>query len=243
MYVRARIHNILYSILLILLQSCFPGDAFAQQSPEKRLFHDFLQDQKAIWTSPAHINKHDLKWLLPFTIAAAGLIITDTHNSGVLVGGDNDDLSLNHGVANAGLGMLTGGLALSYVAGHLRNDSHSVQTGALGAEAIADSAFVGTLLKFATNRRRPNTPGADGDFWSGGKSFPSEHSIMAWAGASVIARRYSDRPLLKWSAYSMAAAVSMTRVTGKNHYPSDIAAGALFGYLIGRYVVRHHGNP
>jgi hypothetical protein len=215
----------------------------AGQSPERRLPHDLLQDQKAIWTSPAHIKKHDVKWLVPFVAATAGLIVSDSHNSGVLGGSDNDDLSLSHGVANAGVSIMAGAFGVSYLIGHLRHNSHAVETGVLGGAALADSALVANLMKLATNRRRPDSPGADGDFWSGGKSFPSGHSIMSWTAASVVSERYPNRPLVRLGAYSVAAAVSLTRVTGKNHYPSDVVVGAVFGYLIGRYVVRHRGMP
>jgi membrane-associated phospholipid phosphatase len=243
---RSRSHSLL---LLIFLSFLSPQAGLTQQaqvagqSPERRLPHDFLQDQKAIWTSPAHIRKRDLKWVLPFVVATTGLVITDLHNSQMLGGGDNDDLSVSHAVSNAGFGIMAGGFAASYVVGHLRYDNRAVETGVLGAEAMADSALVDNLIKFGTNRRRPDAPGADGDFWSGGKSFPSNHSIMTWAAATVIAERYPDRRLLKWSAYSLATAVSFTRGTGKNHYPSDAFVGAVFGYLIGRYVARHHTGP
>jgi membrane-associated phospholipid phosphatase len=66
---------------------------------------------------------------------------------------------------------------------------------------------------------------------------------MTWAAATVVAERYPDHHFLKWGAYSLATAVSFTRVTGKNHYPSDAFVGAVFGYLIGRYVARHHTRP
>ena len=108
---------------------------------------------------------------------------------------------------------------------------------------MADGAVVDILIKVGTNRRRPDAPGADGDFWSGGKSFPSNHSIITWAAAAVISERYPDKPLLRFGPYGVAAAVSLTRVTGKNHYPSDVVAGAVFGYFIGRYVARHHRRP
>ena len=41
-------------------------------------------------------------------------------------------------------------------------------------------------------------------------------------------------------AYGLATGVSVTRVLGQEHFPSDVFVGAACGYLIGRYVVRHH---
>jgi membrane-associated phospholipid phosphatase len=41
-------------------------------------------------------------------------------------------------------------------------------------------------------------------------------------------------------AYSLATAVSLSRIGGMNHYPSDIAIGAAIGHLIGRFILRQH---
>src|SRR5581483_6599160 len=38
---------------------------------------DFLHDQKAIWTSPLHINKGDFEWLAPTAAGAGALAIFD----------------------------------------------------------------------------------------------------------------------------------------------------------------------
>ncbi|MGA9566510.1 MAG: hypothetical protein WBS19_13370, partial [Candidatus Korobacteraceae bacterium] len=46
--------------------------------PDERYFFKHLaQDQLAIWTSPAHVQPADLKWLLPSSGIAAGLFVTD----------------------------------------------------------------------------------------------------------------------------------------------------------------------
>src|SRR5215468_9232875 len=38
---------------------------------------DFLHDQKAIWTSPFHMNAGDLKWLAPVVVAGGTLAVFD----------------------------------------------------------------------------------------------------------------------------------------------------------------------
>jgi len=42
------------------------------------------------------------------------------------------------------------------------------------------------------------------------------------------------------SAYGLAAAVSLSRYTGRNHFLSDVLVGSAAGYGIGRYVYRTH---
>ena len=38
---------------------------------------DFLNDQKAIWTSPFHLNAADAKWLAPAAVGAGTLAVFD----------------------------------------------------------------------------------------------------------------------------------------------------------------------
>ena len=44
-------------------------------------------------------------------------------------------------------------------------------------------------------------------------------------------------------AYGTASAVSVARVTGRKHFPSDVVVGGVLGWLIGRQVYnRHHDS-
>jgi membrane-associated phospholipid phosphatase len=94
-------------------------------------------------------------------------------------------------------------------------------------------------MKLLTDRARP-ADGSNGHFWSGGDSFPSGHSMEAWALAKVVADEYSDKPLIKIGMYSFATAVSLSRISGQRHYPSDVLVGSAVGYLIGKFVMRNH---
>ena len=42
--------------------------------------------------------------------------------------------------------------------------------------------------------------------------------------------------------YGIAAAVSISRFTGRNHFLSDVLVGSALGYGIGRYVYKTHHN-
>ena len=105
---------------------------------------------------------------------------------------------------------------------------------------MIDSAIVVTALKEITQRRRPLAAKGRGDFFDGGSSFPSGHSIEAWSLATVIANEYHDRPLVQIAAYGIAGAVSVARFTGQQHYLSDVLVGSAMGYGIGRYVYHAH---
>ncbi len=120
------------------------------------------------------------------------------------------------------------------------------ETGRLGAEAVINTAIITKAFKLATNRERPDVGLATGRFWPHGTrqyftdgSFPSEHAAASWALARVIVAEYPGwHP--KIGANGFATIISISRVTGRNHFPSDALVGTTFGYLIGGYVYRHH---
>ena len=128
---------------------------------------------------------------------------------------------------------------------HLINE-HLAETGRLGAEAVIDSLLVVEALRLASNRERPNEGNGQGGFWPHGTrsyeldgSFPSAHATESFALARVIASEYRSKPV-QVAAYAFALAISASRVTARQHFPSDVLVGGTFGYLIGGYVVRHH---
>ncbi len=53
-------------------------------SLEKQFFKNILQDQRAIWTSPFHLQRGDAKWLAPLGIATAALYTTDRYTARAL---------------------------------------------------------------------------------------------------------------------------------------------------------------
>jgi membrane-associated phospholipid phosphatase len=59
---------------------------------------------------------------------------------------------------------------------------------------------------------------------------------MSFAVATAVARNRRTPKWLAVTAYSAAAAVGLSRWTAREHFPSDVFAGALFGGLIGNYV-------
>src|SRR5215471_18226088 len=49
----------------------------ASPSLEKEFFKNILRDQKAIWTSPAHVNSRDAPWLIMVGTITGGFLATD----------------------------------------------------------------------------------------------------------------------------------------------------------------------
>jgi membrane-associated phospholipid phosphatase len=113
-----------------------------------------------------------------------------------------------------------------------------VDTGERAFQAAIYSTITMQGLKMLTQRTRPYM-GGNGSFLKGGDSFPSGHSMEAWALATVIAREYPHKPLVKIGMYSFATAVSLSRITSQRHYASDVLVGSSIGYMIGRFVMRN----
>ncbi len=220
-----------------------------QQTPrpttEKNFLANILKDQKGIWTAPFRLQQSDAKWIAPLGLSLAALIATDRHTSGELVenGNNRARLRISKDISYAGSLYSTGGVAaLFYLTGRVGHDARAKETGLLAAEALINSTIVSQAIKGISQRQRPEVDHSSGEFFEGGSSFPSGHAINSWAVATVIASEYGPRhPALRYAAYALASAISVSRYTGRKHFLSDVLAGSAMGYGIGRYVYhRHH---
>lgn len=202
------------------------------------LARSFAADQKAFWTSPVHIREQDLDWMIPFAGLTAITIGSDRGIEGHLPTSatviKNSKSFSDYAVA----GMVAGGAGL-FAWGHLTDNDHMRETGFLSGEAAVNSVVIAEGIKLITRRQRPLDGNGRGNFWSGGSSFPSIHSVAAWSIASVIAHEYPGIIPTLFS-YGAAAAVSATRVTGRQHWASDALIGSALGWYVGRQVYRAH---
>jgi hypothetical protein len=173
-------------------------------------------------------------------LGAAALIATDQQTGDEIAESDKP-LHASRIISYAGSSYGTGAIAAGfYLLGRATHDDRARETGLLAGEALIDSAIVATSIKAITQRTRPTGGRSRSDFFDGGSSFPSGHSIQAWTLATVIANEYHDKPAVQIAAYGIASAVSVARFTGRNHYLSDVLIGSAMGYGIGRYVYRTH---
>ena len=225
-----------------------PEDTIAQQQQtahvkafHARLLQDFLQDQKAIWTSPAHIQLVDADWLIPLGAATGIMLATDTEYSKHLSNSPSR-IKRSGDISNFGIGAIVGAGAGFYFLGYLTHDEHKRETGLLAGEAAVDALVPTYALKYAFGRERPLQDDYRGNFFTGGDSFPSEHSAAAWSIASVIAHEYPG-PLTSLLAYGAASVVSFSRISAKQHFPTDVLIGSTIGWLVGAYVYRTHHDP
>jgi membrane-associated phospholipid phosphatase len=206
----------------------------------KKLARNIWIDQKEIWTSPFHMHESDAKWWLIFGGATAALIATDRNIVRSLPNTDNE-VRISNYISHAGALYTTISIGAGFYAiGALVKNPKARETGILGLEAMLDSGIVVLVLKEIAQRERPTQNFGNGRFFVGGDSFPSGHSIAGWSLASVVAHEYHTSKFIPIMAYTLASVVSVSRVTGRDHFPSDVLASAGMGWFMGRYVYRTH---
>jgi membrane-associated phospholipid phosphatase len=214
----------------------------ATETYQGNFFAHILREQKTIWTRPFNLKGGDAKWLVPLAVTTAVLFATDkdanknfTKRQGVL------DASSQ--ISRFGEGYTTFAFAgLAYTLGKFTRNERMQETGKLGIEALINTSIAVGGLKYALGRKRPSAANDGGNFFRGGQAFPSGHSATCWALAAVVAEEYMDKPWIRFGAYAMASAVSVSRFTGQKHFPSDVFIGSAIGYLIGHYTVKAHGT-
>ena len=108
------------------------------------------------------------------------------------------------------------------------------------ALSVAISSGTTWGLKHAVSRKRPD--GTDN------RSFPSGHTTLAFAGATLLYKEYRHQS--KWigvAGYAVAAATAVDRVRRNRHHWEDVAAGAaigiggtVLGYCIGDMLTKEN---
>jgi membrane-associated phospholipid phosphatase len=252
------------SVLLTALILWIPAGAAAQDEPVKQeekvenpaepeahgtrlrwgdIPRNVLHDEIAIFTSPFHIHRENATPWIMFTGATAALVATDQAVSNHLP--QHSRLTQpSRWASRAGADYVVYPLWASfYLVGKIGDNPRARDTGRIGIEALIDADITANVLKFATQRPRPEVQGESVAFFQGGDAFPSGHSIKSWALARVAAREFPHPKIIPVLAYGLATGVSVARVGGRRHSPSDALAGAAMGFFIGDYVYRHHHAP
>jgi membrane-associated phospholipid phosphatase len=204
---------------------------------------NILKDQEAIWTSPARLRDSNAAGPIALVLATTLLATTDHQ---VMSSSRLQDASLNSHAETTSNGLLGGFIAAPvafFGLGHILRDDHASETGILGGEAILDSLAVNEAMKAVSLRERPTVDNAKGRFFQTSvgmdSSFPSNHSIVAWSSAAVIASEYPGI-LTQIGVYGLATGVSASRVLARQHFPSDVLVGSAVGWMVGRYVFHRH---
>jgi membrane-associated phospholipid phosphatase len=223
-----------------------PEPIFSLSHDTLEVVKSFPHDQWSIYTAPLHMNRQPKVWryLVPFGVGAA-LIAADKQTLANLPGGHGGRSAT---IANIGLDGTAAAAVGFWMVGLATHSEHKRETGMLAAASLLNSVIPHTVLSLAFGRRRPyqgfGEERGEGDFLarhSASASFPSGHSMYTWAMASTFADEYRSVPSkIFW--YSVATTVTVSRVTGREHFPSDVVVGGAIGYLIAKriYHAHHH---
>jgi len=138
--------------------------------------------------------------------------------------------------------VLFGLVSAGYLLGSLNHSLTTRKTFLLAGESLLITELVIQMAKTGIGRARPyNEEGAFSfhpltlkEKW---QSFPSGHSASAWALASSLAAS-TQNPYLDAFFYTLAAGVSLSRVLLDKHFASDVVAGSLLGFFIGKKITQ-----
>ena len=227
--------------------SATPNPPQASDPDKQPGFRRFFHDEYRIWTSPFRVGNYDShtmkKYGVPFLLISGALIASDRKTADLLPN-SQDQAVWSGRVSQIGASYTLAGMAgATYLIGKAAGDKHASETGFLGLEAIAHSNLLVLGLKEITQRERPLDNRQRGGFWKGGDSFPSGHATNSFALATVFAYEYRDHIAVPITAYSIASLVAVSRMGARRHWASDIFVGGSLGFLVGRYVYKHHHDP
>ncbi|MGI6242048.1 MAG: phosphatase PAP2 family protein [Prevotella sp.] len=101
------------------------------------------------------------------------------------------------------------------------------------ALSVALSSGVVWGLKHTIHERRPD--------WTDNHSFPSGHTSIAFAGATILDKEFRHvSPWISVAGYAVATGIAIDRVARNKHHWQDVAVGAglgvggtLLGYWLG----------
>jgi membrane-associated phospholipid phosphatase len=172
-----------------------------------------------------------LTWLsLGSAVALAGSAF-DAPTSRTLSGSVALDAPFEAGEIIGGATFQLAGSMATYAVGRLTGNHTAAAVGAelLRAQILTQS--VNTAIKAAVRRTRP-----DGTRYS----FPSGHSSVTFASATVLQQRWGWK--VGVPAYAVATYVATSRIQEKRHFLSDVAFGAALGIAAGRTVTLGSGR-
>jgi membrane-associated phospholipid phosphatase len=218
--------------------------------PDKGYFKSYLTDARDIVISPARWNKY--QWIAVSGVIAvtAGLYWQDENIQKVLQNNHNPflDGAERYGLEPWGSGYYTlPALGILYGVGAILKNDKARYTALKGVEAYLLGFLSAQILKQLTHRHRPyDDYPSNAHLWDGpfqplsNSSFPSGHSTVAWAVATVVATSYMKTVWVPIACFTLATLTSASRVYHNDHWFSDVFLGSAIGFAIGRTIMNNH---
>lgn len=217
-------------------------------------------DLKQEITAPFHFTGKDWKTFGEFALVEGGLFFADEPVQKYALGLRDRNAGVrdvSKYVTRFGGAYETYVLASLGAYGFIFKNEKIKTTTFLATQAYLTGGAMESLVKFISGRQRPYfydpksidaEPKFLGPLSSGkdinGKrinsSFPSGHTTVAFAAATVFATEYKDRPIVPIISYSAATLIGLSRITENKHWITDVVAGAALGYFTGKQVVNNY---
>jgi membrane-associated phospholipid phosphatase len=227
------------------------GNSEKQARHPRRPLHDlghalktFASDAGYIYSSPVRINARSLMWA--GGIVAVGVIIyafdQEIHDEFKRT----KERSLYRPIRDLGEELSTvglmgktnkyflGGVLLGYLTGidPITDISAQILEGQFIAGGYKDAA------NFLVGRQRPEAGVGPYVYKiNDGTSFPSGHAKNVFIMARVVSHHIPFLPV-QIGAYTVAGAVSLERITSDSHWPSDVYAAAVYGWIVANELIK-----
>jgi membrane-associated phospholipid phosphatase len=205
----------------------------------------FLRGAGYIFSAPARWNGKD--WLT-FGGSGVGTLAVSGLDVDVRIFMQKRQTPANNSLATAAeqygngfnmIGLSAGG----YIAGLALGDRWIRETSLLAGSAIVIAGTISTVTKVLVGRARPYTGDGHLTFRPFSvplvdvASFPSGHTIVAFAFSGVLAERIHNT----WASiglYGLAAACGVSRMYTDEHWVSDVVFGAFISISVSHTLVR-----
>ena len=228
--------------------SILDDDREDQNPPES-----FSKGFKALWddsiyllTSPTRMTSRDAL-VVGGVVAGIGGVIAADHGIRYTVqkntsatGRDVADVFNGIGSPAAILGLNVGLIAIGVTNWSYTGDSRLKNAALVSLESEIFTMAAVFIIREAVGRASPNQNKGATHFrpFSGDDSFPSGHAAVSFATAAVFADRFAQP--VGGVAYGLATAVAVARIYSDKHFASDVVAGGLLGWVIGKALSARH---
>ena len=228
--------------------SILDDDREDQNPPESfsKGFQALWEDSIYLVTSPARMTLRDSLVLGGVLAGIGGLFAADhgiqhfVEKNTTHTGRDVADVFNGIGSPAAVLGLNVGLIAIGVTAWSYTGDSRLKNAALVSLESEIFTLASVFIIQEVVGRANPEQHKGVTHFrpFSKDDSFPSGHAAVSFSTAAVFADRYEQQ--VGVIAYGMASAVALARVYSDKHFASDVVAGGLLGWVIGKALSARH---
>lgn len=246
---------ILFLPILFLLQNSFKLIAQKDTTysnlvkPNKDYFKSYLLDARDIFIAPAHWNSR--QWITATAMSTTAVTLLFTADQSIHDWAQKNKTGLTDNISKYGLEPWGRGIysmstmSIFYIYGAVNKNERAKKVALLGLKAYVLTGLLINIPKYVFQRERPFINN-DPMVWHGpfsnykNNSFPSGHSLSAFAMATIIASEYTEYKTISYTAYSIAGLTALSRIYDNKHWGSDVLIGAALGWATAKLIYNHN---